>query len=288
MFHLPGVTSAYLYFGMWASTFCAHTEDMNLLSINYLHAGSPKYWYAVAQEDSKRFESLARSHFSTAATECPEFLRHKCFLLSPTILRKAGIKFTTCVQRPGDAIITFPGAYHFGFNTGFNIAESTNFAVPEWIPSGEAANVCMCHPHSVRIHMKRLKSLLQSYEKEICYRESMGLSKWSYSTWAKQEAKRAKKGIRGCDSKHILLNKGGPDLNSLRIPTSFNESIAIEITKEFVTSRKNSKRKSFQKQELNEWRLAKRARPGYFVPNTRVIAWPIVKMPMLNSSSELW
>lgn len=43
-FKLPGVTSAYLYFGMWASVFSAHTEDMNLLSINYLHAGAPKYW----------------------------------------------------------------------------------------------------------------------------------------------------------------------------------------------------------------------------------------------------
>jgi len=37
-FRLPGVTSAYLYFGMWASVFAAHTEDLNLASINYLHA----------------------------------------------------------------------------------------------------------------------------------------------------------------------------------------------------------------------------------------------------------
>ena len=103
IFHLPGVTSAYLYFGCWASAFAAHNEDMNLLSINYLHAGSPKYWYAVAHEDSKRFESLAASHFSGPASECREFLRHKRCLLSPAILRKAGIKFTTCIQRPGDA-----------------------------------------------------------------------------------------------------------------------------------------------------------------------------------------
>jgi len=103
IFHLPGVTSAYLYFGCWASAFAAHNEDMNLLSINYLHVGSPKYWYAVAHEDSKRFESLAASHFSGPASECREFLRHKRCLLSPAILRKAGIKFTTCIQRPGDA-----------------------------------------------------------------------------------------------------------------------------------------------------------------------------------------
>jgi jumonji domain-containing protein 2 len=103
VFHLPGVTSAYLYFGMWASAFAAHAEDMNLLSINYLHAGAPKYWYAVNPEDSKRFENLARSHFPGQASECSEFLRHKRCLLSPAILKKAGIRFTTCVQRPGDA-----------------------------------------------------------------------------------------------------------------------------------------------------------------------------------------
>jgi len=39
---MPGVTSAYLYFGQFGAVFTAHTEDMNLLSINYLHAGEPK------------------------------------------------------------------------------------------------------------------------------------------------------------------------------------------------------------------------------------------------------
>lgn len=102
--HVPGVTTPYLYIGMWASVFCAHTEDMNLLSINYLHAGAPKIWYAVAPgEDSRRFESLCESHFAHARRTCPEFLRHKRYLLSPAILLKAGIPFTMHIQRPGDA-----------------------------------------------------------------------------------------------------------------------------------------------------------------------------------------
>lgn len=64
---IPGVTTPYLYFGMWASIFCAHTEDMNLLSINYLHAGAPKVWYAVAAgEDSKRLEQLCEGHYHQA------------------------------------------------------------------------------------------------------------------------------------------------------------------------------------------------------------------------------
>mmetsp|Transcript_24714 Transcript_24714/g.52687 ORF Transcript_24714/g.52687 Transcript_24714/m.52687 type:complete len:688 (-) Transcript_24714:96-2159(-) len=268
VFHLPGVTSAYLYFGMWASAFAAHNEDMNLLSINYLHAGSPKYWYAVAQEDSKRFESLARSHFAGQASECDEFLRHKQCLLSPAILKKVGIKFTTCVQRPGDAIITFPGSYHFGFNTGFNVAESTNFAVPEWIPHGETAGICMCHPHSVRIQMKRLKSLLDGYEKDMCYRESMGLIKQTYSNWAKQEAKRIKKEIRDNTNRKDVTDEGDPVSSLLEL--ALNASVPVEITKESVTPKKNSKRK-FHRKEINEWRLAKRVRPGLFIPGTKVI-----------------
>ena len=270
VFHVPGVNSAYLYFGMWASAFAAHTEDMNLLSINYLHAGSPKYWYAVAQEDAKRFESLARAHFVGPASECHEFMRHKRYVLSPAILKKAGIKFTTCIQRPGDAIITFPGAYHFGFNTGFNVAESTNFAVPEWVPLGEAAGICLCHPHSVRIEMKRLKSLLDSYDNDRCYRESMGLPELTYSNWAKHEAKMIKKEAREAANQKAIATKGGE--NELELPTTLNASIAVEVTKETVTPKKKSnKKRTFSRHEFNEWRLAKRVSPGRFVPNAQVI-----------------
>lgn len=271
VFHLPGVTSAYLYFGMWGSTFAAHTEDMNLLSINYLHAGSPKYWYAIAQEDSRRFESLARSHFPGRAAECNEFLRHKQCLLSPSILKKAGIKFTTTIQRPGDAMITFPGSYHFGFNTGFNVAESTNFAVPEWVPLGEAADVCMCHPHSVRIQMKRLKSLLSDYDKDMLYRESLGQPDMTYTSWAKHEARRLKKEMRSVSNKKATTVGDGYSSGSPQLPTVFGKCISVEVTKEMTSTNKKNKRKSYKREEVNEWRLAKRARPGAFTSNTNVI-----------------
>jgi len=113
-----------------------------------------------------RFEAFASSYFPEERVTCSEFLRHKKYLLSPTVLKNAGIDVKTTIQRAGDAIITWPNCYHFGFNTGFNVAESTNFAIPEWIPQGRCARVCMCVPFSVRIGMQNFESLLREYEEE--------------------------------------------------------------------------------------------------------------------------
>jgi jumonji domain-containing protein 2 len=175
-----------LYAGCYAAVFCTHTEDTNLLSINYLHAGAPKVWYAVAQPDAPRFESLAGFHYTHQQKECKEFLRHKRCLLSPAVLQKAGIRYATAVQHPGEAIITFPGSYHFGFNAGFNVAEATNFGVPEWLPFGRAAGVCLCRPDSVRIDMPRLEALLQRYNRDSKRNHRLSWKEWRLRTEKKR------------------------------------------------------------------------------------------------------
>jgi histone demethylase JARID1 len=44
-------------------------------------------------------------------------------------------------QVPGSFVVTFPDAYHAGFNSGFNVAEAVNFAAPNWLPFGSSSVV---------------------------------------------------------------------------------------------------------------------------------------------------
>lgn len=158
---IEGVNTPYLYFGMWKTTFAWHTEDMDLYSINYLHFGEPKSWYAIPPEHGKRLERLAKGFFPGSSQGCDAFLRHKMTLISPSILKKYGIPFDRITQEAGEFMVTFPYGYHAGFNHGFNCAESTNFATLRWIDYGKMATQCTCRKDMVKISMDVFVKVLQ-------------------------------------------------------------------------------------------------------------------------------
>lgn len=150
---IEGVNTAYLYFGMWKTTFPWHTEDMDLYSINYVHFGAPKSWYAIPPEHGRRLERLAAGFFPSSYQSCPAFLRHKMTLISPAILKQYSIPFNKITQEAGEFMVTFPFGYHAGYNHGFNCAESTNFATERWIEYGKRCHQCKCRKDGVKISM---------------------------------------------------------------------------------------------------------------------------------------
>lgn len=65
-----------------------------------------------------------------------------CVIKSPVLMETKLLSLCLFVsqivrtnQHAGEFIITFPRAYHAGFNQGYNFAEAVNFAPADWVSS---------------------------------------------------------------------------------------------------------------------------------------------------------
>ena len=134
---ISGMTVPWLYVGMVFSTFCWHNEDHYTYSANYQHFGATKTWYGIPAEDVEKFEQAMRDAVPELFETQPDLLFQLVTLLTPDQLKKAGVRVFALDQRAGEFVITFPQAYHAGFNHGFNFNEAVNFAPSDWEPFGE-------------------------------------------------------------------------------------------------------------------------------------------------------
>ena len=62
----------------------------------------------------------------------------------PLALYSGSLIWLQAKQEAGEFIVLNAGAYHSGFNMGFNCAEAVNFALQQWLPIGRAAAQCDC------------------------------------------------------------------------------------------------------------------------------------------------
>ena len=134
---ISGMTVPWLYVGMCFSTFCWHNEDHYSYSANYQHFGATKTWYGIPGADAERFEAAMKEAVPELFETQPDLLFQLVTLLPPDKLKKAGVNVYALDQRAGQFVITFPQAYHAGFNHGFNFNEAVNFAPHDWEPFGE-------------------------------------------------------------------------------------------------------------------------------------------------------
>jgi hypothetical protein len=78
------------------------------------------------------------------------YLRHKNITMFPQLLlaHTPPIPFHTLKQSKGEYVITFPSAFHFVCNSGYNCAEAINFVTPEWkyfdVETSKYLEKCTC------------------------------------------------------------------------------------------------------------------------------------------------
>uniref|UniRef100_A0A0K0DNJ3 [histone H3]-trimethyl-L-lysine(4) demethylase n=1 Tax=Angiostrongylus cantonensis TaxID=6313 RepID=A0A0K0DNJ3_ANGCA len=142
---ISGMMVPWVYVGMCFSTFCWHTEDHWTYSINYNHWGERKIWYGIGGDNAPKFEEVVRQ-LAPDITMQKDIFHHMTTAVNPAVLLSRGVKIWTVHQNAGEFVITFPRAYHAGYNEGLNFAEAVNFAPIDWLSKGrqcisEYANV---------------------------------------------------------------------------------------------------------------------------------------------------
>uniref|UniRef100_A0A8C7VA81 [histone H3]-trimethyl-L-lysine(4) demethylase n=1 Tax=Oncorhynchus mykiss TaxID=8022 RepID=A0A8C7VA81_ONCMY len=137
-----GMKLPWLYVGMCFSSFCWHIEDHWSYSINYLHWGEPKTWYGAPGYAAEKLEGVMKKLAPELFESQPDLLHQLVTIMNPNTLMNHGVPIYRTNQCAGEFVITFPRAYHSGFNQGFNFAEAVNFCTMDWMPMGR-----MCVDH---------------------------------------------------------------------------------------------------------------------------------------------
>lgn len=132
----------WIYIGFLFSCFAWHNEDHYTSSVNYsasigtshprlsfdanppfsrlplVHWGETKTWYGIPGEDAGKFEAAIKAEAPDLFEQQPSLLFQLITLMNPGRVKKAGVRVYACDQRANEFVITFPKAYHSGFNQG--------------------------------------------------------------------------------------------------------------------------------------------------------------------------
>uniref|UniRef100_A0A1I7UCM9 Lysine-specific demethylase rbr-2 n=1 Tax=Caenorhabditis tropicalis TaxID=1561998 RepID=A0A1I7UCM9_9PELO len=133
---ISGMMVPWVYVGMCFSTFCWHTEDHWTYSVNYNHFGERKIWYGVGGDDAEKFEEALKKIAPGLTGRQRDLFHHMTTAANPSLLRSLGVPIYSVHQNAGEFVITFPRAYHAGYNEGLNFAEAVNFAPIDWLAKG--------------------------------------------------------------------------------------------------------------------------------------------------------
>ncbi|MBN3317556.1 KDM5A demethylase, partial [Atractosteus spatula] len=139
---ISGMKVPWLYVGMCFSSFCWHIEDHWSYSINFLHWGEPKTWYGVPAHAAEQLEAVMKKLAPELFDSQPDLLHQLVTIMNPNVLMEHGVPVFRTNQCAGEFVVTFPRAYHSGFNQGYNFAEAVNFCTADWLPMGRQ---CVAH-----------------------------------------------------------------------------------------------------------------------------------------------
>ncbi|XP_006788157.1 protein Jumonji [Neolamprologus brichardi] len=153
---VPGVTIPWLNIGMVFSTSCWSRDQNRLPYIDYLHTGADCIWYSIPAEEKAKLNKVVHTLLQANGTPGLEMLE-KNIMISPEVLCREGIKVYRTVQRSGQFVVCFPGAFVSKVCCGYSVSETVHFATPHWMNLGyQAAKDLKCRCIAKPFSMEKL------------------------------------------------------------------------------------------------------------------------------------
>ncbi|CAG0884570.1 unnamed protein product [Darwinula stevensoni] len=134
-----GVTIPTLHMGMLYSTCCWYRDPHCLPWIDYLHTGAPKVWYTVPSSQEKKFHEVMMDLVPDFCKDAPIWLPSDTAMVPPSVLIEKGISLFRTIQKPGEFVVHFPRTFTSSICTGYSLAESVYFSLPDWLDLAEKA-----------------------------------------------------------------------------------------------------------------------------------------------------
>ena len=129
-----------------------------------MHWGETKTWYGIPGTDAEKFEAAIKCEAPDLFEAQPDLLFQLVTLMNPQRLKEAGVEVYACNQRAGEFVITFPKAYHAGFNHGVRVLPIYNRTLYFDIffsltSTKQSISRCLTGSHSVVIAFRDIENI---------------------------------------------------------------------------------------------------------------------------------
>lgn len=148
--NLRGIGTTYVYLSIGVSFSVMHMEDAKFRPLNVLRSGECKLWLVVEPAYEKELERHMRQA-SPKMAKCSQALRRLSRVISPRRLDEWKIPYSLDYCKPGEAIVTEPGAIHQVLNIGSNYAFAVNILYGSLSTIPQSYKFCQksCDPNAI-------------------------------------------------------------------------------------------------------------------------------------------
>jgi hypothetical protein len=88
---ISGIVIPWGYVAAKYSTFCWHTEDLFLYSLNYMHKGGCKIWYGIPYADVEKARAVLLEEYQEELKRRPGLLDEVICMFSPIKFMQKGV-----------------------------------------------------------------------------------------------------------------------------------------------------------------------------------------------------